>query len=104
MHFINDQSQFARNITNEGDEVIIATNMNEHLMCGKVLAELRKVGIAEAIAKNFNSLEPVSYAKESKPIDGVWVTNDLVPKAVSILLANFGVGDYKIILIDSDFD
>ena len=60
--------------------------------------------MVEVFARKFNSLGPVSYATGSEPIDGVWVTNDLVPKEVSILLVNFRVRNHKVILVELDFD
>ena len=60
--------------------------------------------MAEAFVKKFNSLGPASYVKEGEPIDSARVTNKLVPKEVSILLANFRAGDHKLIIVDLDFD
>ena len=71
MHFINDLTQFIPNIINEGNEVVLAADINGHIIDGKLPAELRKVGIVEVFAKKFNSLGLASHMTRSKPIDGV---------------------------------
>ena len=58
----------------------------------------------EAFVKKFNSLAPASYVTGSELIDSVWVTNNLAPKEVLVLLANFEVGACKVILVDLDFN
>ena len=59
-----------RNIINEGNKVTLAAGINEHVIDGKLPAELRKVGMVEAFAKKFKSPGPVSHVKGSEPIDG----------------------------------
>ena len=83
--------------------MILATNINKHAIDRKLPVELRKVGIIEAFIKKFNLLGPVSHVTRSEPIDGAWITSDLVPKEVSIFPTKFEVSDHRVILVDLAF-
>ena len=71
LYFINDLSQFIRNIIAEGNKVMLTVDINEHVTDRKLPVELRKVGIAEVFVKKFNSLGPMSHVTGSKLIDGI---------------------------------
>ena len=60
--------------------------------------------MTEVLAKKFNLLRPTLHVTRSKLIDGAQITNDLVPKDISIFLTKFRVGDHRVILVDLDFD
>ena len=54
--------------------------------------------------KKFNLSGPASHVTGSKPIDRVWVTNNITPHKVSIFPQKFSVGGHRVILVDLDFD
>ena len=96
--------QSIRNIVNEGNKVMLAVDINKHVIEGKLPAELRKISVVEVFVKNFNSPGPTSHMKGSKLIDGVWATNELAAKEVSIFLSNFRASNHKLIIVDLDFN
>ena len=58
----------------------------------------------EAHVKKFNLPGPASHITGSKPIDGVWVIDDVMPIEVSLLSHKFGTGDHRVILVDFNLD
>ena len=66
--------------------------------------ELKRIGMIEAYIKKFNIPGPASHITGSEPIDGVWVTDDVMPTEVSILPHKFGAGDHRVILVDFNHD
>ena len=103
-HFIQDLVQFIISIREGNNKVILAADINEHVLNGKLPKELKRIGMIEAHVKKFNTPGPALHITGSEPIDGVWVTDDVTPTEVSILPHKFGAGDHRVILVDFNLD
>ena len=103
-HFIQDLVQFITHILGENNKVIVAADINEHVIDGVLPRELKNLGLVEAHVKKFNLPGPASHITGRLPIDGVWVSNDATPTAVSVFPHKFGVGDHRAILVDFNLD
>ena len=89
------------NWINNGDRLILFIDMNEHVLSGTLPQKLLRLGLEEATHKHWGIDEPNTYVYgDSKPIDGVYHTPDLVITAVAQLSFHEGVGDHRNILID----
>lgn len=103
-HMIRDLVQFITSLRRENNKVILAADINEHVINGVLPKELKKLGLIEAHVKKFNLPGPASHITGSQPIDGVWVSNDITPSAVSVFPHKFGAGDHRVILVDFKLD
>ena len=68
---IQDLVQFIIRIREGNNKVILAADINEHVINGKFLKELKRIGMIEAHVKKFNIPGPASHITGSEPIDGV---------------------------------
>ena len=75
--------------------------MNEHVLSGTLPQKLLQLGLEEATHKYWGIEEPNTYVYgDSKPIDGVYHTPDLVITAVTQLSFHKGIGDHHNTLVD----
>ena len=89
------------NWINSRDRLILFIDMNEHVLSGTLPQKLLQLGLEEATHKYWGMDEPHTYVYgNSKPIDGVYHTPDLVITAVTQLSFHEGVGDHRNILVD----
>lgn len=70
-HMIRDLVQFITSLRRENNKVILAADINEHVINGVLPKELKKLGLIEAHVKKFNLPGPASHITGSQPIDGV---------------------------------
>ena len=86
------------------DLVILAADINEHVIDGVLLKALRNLDLIEAHAKKLNLPGLASHITSRKPIDSIWVSPDVTLAEASMFLYKFGVGDHRVILVDFNFD
>ena len=103
-HMIRDLVQFITGLLSENNKITLAADINEHVIDGTLPKALKKLGLLEAHVKKFNIPGPASHVTGSRPIDGVWVSGDVTPSAVSVFPHKFGAGDHRVILVDFDLD
>ena len=101
---IQDLVQFIIHNWEGNNKVILAADINEYVINGKLPKELKRIGMIEAHVKKFNLPRLASHITSSEPIDGVWVTDDVTPTEVSILPHKFSAGDHRVILVDFNLD
>ena len=70
-HAIWDLVQFIASLLNENNKIILAADINEHIIDGVLLKALKNLGLSEAHVKKFNLPGPASHITGSQPIDGV---------------------------------
>ena len=68
-HFIQDLINFIRGVLEDHNKVILAADINEHVTTGNLSTELKRLGLAEAYVRKFNSPAPASHTTGSDPID-----------------------------------
>ena len=66
------------------NKIILVADTNDHTIEGKLLRQLKSIRIIDAYAKKFSLPRPVSHVTGSELIDGVWVTNNIIPRKVLI--------------------
>ena len=62
---------FITGFLDEDNRIILAADINEHTVNGKLMKELRRIGIIDAYFRKFNSPSLASYVIDSALIDGV---------------------------------
>ena len=95
---------FITSLLNRDNRIILAADINEHAVTGKLAKELKRISMIDAYFRKFNLPGPASHVTGSAPIDGVWITGNITSTAVSILPQKFGAGDHRVILVDFNFD
>ena len=103
-HFITNIVNFITSLLNRDNRIILSADINEHAVNGKLAKELKKISIIDAYFKKFNLPSLALHVISSAPIDGVWTIGNITSTAVSILPQKFGMGDYRVILVDFNFD
>jgi len=103
-HFIQDLVHFIVSILGGNNKVILAVDINEHVIEGNLPTALKRLGLIEDHVKKFNRPGPASHTTGSNPIDRVWVSDDVTPAEVSTFPHKFGAGDYRMILVDFNLD
>jgi len=60
------------------------------------------LGLVDSISTITSAKLPGSHIRGSHQIDSIWISPDLIIKATSFCPFNFGIGDYRIVLVDLD--
>ena len=76
---------FITSLLNGNNRIILAADINEYTVNGKLAKELKRIGMIDAYFKKFNSPSPASHVTGSTLIDGVWTTGNVTSTVVSIL-------------------
>ena len=103
-YFITDIVNFITSLLNRDNRIILAADINEYAVTGKLAKELKRIGMIDVYFRKFNLPGPASHVTGSALIDRVWTTGNVIPIAVSILSQKFGVADHRVILVDFNFD
>ncbi len=83
----------------EGDRLLIFMDMNEHVLRGASKVST-KHGPTRGHPGNWGSLEPHTYVRGTKLIDGVWFLPELEITLTIQLSFHKGVGDHRTVLVD----
>ena len=98
--FIDHLVAFIRELRESGHEVILAADVNEHSVNGKLSKALQQLGVMESYFRKFSVCGPASHIRGKEPIDGIWSSGGVAPTAVMVFPHSFGVGDHRAIVLD----
>ncbi len=76
---------------------------NEHVTkgpLGKLLADKNGLDLQEAILHHTRLCPGATYFRGSKPIDGLWVSDDLDISNACIMPFGYGIGDHRAYILD----
>ena len=85
-----------------GEKLILLIDSNENMEGGPLARMLADpdLDMVDAVKVRSHSPGPPTFARGSRQIDGVWVTQDVEIKHACFLPLFFGVGDHRAILLD----
>ena len=82
------------------ERILIFIDMNEHVLQGHLARQLLELGLSEATHRSWGEQEPNTHISGSKPIDGVYHSDNLEVTSTLLLSFHEGVGDHRTVLID----
>ena len=103
-YFIQDLVSFITSLFEGNNKIILTVDINEHTIDRRLLRELKSIRMIDGYGKKFNLRGLVSHITGSEPIDRVWMTNNITLSEVSIFPYKFSISDYRVILVNLDFD
>ena len=98
--FIEDIINFLIESIHNRFSIISSLNSNEDIILGRLFKCFKSIGLIETFKSIHDESPPVSFIEESRQLDIVWVSPSLQPKLVSITPFLFGIGDYRVIILD----
>ena len=98
--FCSDLLTQLRTWREQGYNVVMVMDANEHVLTGQFTRQLANVGLKEVSHKQWGDSEPNTYIDGSQPIDGVWISSGLELGGLLILPFSMSVGDHRTILFD----
>ena len=86
----------------DGERLILAMDANDDIDTGKISSALWGNGLRmkEQMTKRVGHRLPATFARGSKPIDGVWTTPDIDIVAARLMPISYGVGDHRCFILD----
>ncbi len=87
----------------EGDRLIVYMDANKDIhkkSIGKSLTSREGLNMVEVVGEFTGRRIGATFFRGSKPIDGIWVTPDLVVTHACVMPAGFGVGDHRMFVVD----
>jgi len=87
---------------NDGESVVMATDLNDNVRDQNITREFNKLGLVELLTQLHTATPPATHQRGSKPIDGIFVPAHLIPVCRGGYLA-FGDGvasDHRAIWFD----
>eukprot|EP00956_Cyclotella_meneghiniana_P004926 scaffold6070_cov41-Cyclotella_meneghiniana.AAC.5 len=92
----------------EGDRLIVCLDaINEDIYSkeiGRQLTAADGLGMNEVVGEYTGSKLGATYFRGTKPIDGVWATNDLQVVGACVMPAGYGIGDHRLFVVDFRID
>ncbi len=76
---------------------------NEHTYngpLGRVLADTEGLGLQEAVLRHTGKRTGATFFRESKPINGLWVTSNSDIANVCMMPFGYGIGDHRMFVLD----
>ena len=67
---------------------------------GKALVETDDLDMIEAVGNFTGRKIGATFFRGTKPIDGVWVTSDVVITGACEMPAGYGIGDHRLFVVD----
>jgi len=86
-----------------GDKIILFMDHNENIYSdplGKMLADPEGMAMKEAIYDFTEEKLGATFFRGSRPIDGLWVTQDIDISNACVMPVGYGVGDHRLFVID----
>jgi hypothetical protein len=86
-----------------GDRIILFMNRNEHVINGqltKALADKDGPNLQEVIMQHTGTSPGATFFRGSKPIDGLWVSNDLNISNACMMPIGYGIGNHRAFILD----
>ena len=87
----------------QGDRLIVCMDVNEEIYLksiGKALVETNDLDMIEAVGNFTGRKIGATFFRGTKPIDGVWVTSDVVITGACVMPAGYGIGDHRLFVLD----
>jgi hypothetical protein len=87
----------------EGDRLIVCMDANEDIYrksIGRSLTNKNGLNMSEVVGGFTGKKLGATFFRGSKPIDGVWATQDINVTHVYVMPAGFGVGDHRMFIVD----
>ena len=87
----------------DGDRLIVCLDANEDIYrheLGKRLADADGLNMREVVGEFTGSKLGATYFRGTKPIDGIWATNDLQVVGACVMPAGYGIGDHRLFVVD----
>ena len=83
-----------------GERLIIFMDFNEHVLRGRLPKLLQQAGLSEVSHTRWGGTEPKTFARGSKPIDGIYISQELEVMSIMILPFDESIGDHRTMIID----
>jgi hypothetical protein len=87
----------------KGDRIILFMDHNEHVInsqLGKALADKDGPDLQEAIMQHTGTSPGATFFRGSKPIDGLWVSNDLDISNACVMPFGYSIGNHRAFILD----
>jgi hypothetical protein len=87
----------------EGDRLVVCLDANEDIYkksIGKALTDPEGLNMSEVVGTFTGEKLGATYFRGSKPIDGIWATQDVTIMGACVMPAGFGVGDHRLFVVD----
>ena len=87
----------------QGNRLIVCMDVNEDIYrnsIGRALTESDDLQMIEAVGNYKGKKVGATFFRGLKPIDGVWVTLDVVVLGACVMPAGYGIGDHRLFVLD----
>ena len=87
----------------QGDRLKVCMDVNEDIYrksIGKALTMSEDIQMIEAVGNYTGKKIGATFFRGTKPIDGVWVTSDVVIIGACVMPAGYGIGDHRLFVLD----
>jgi hypothetical protein len=87
----------------DGDKLIVCLDANEGIypkLIGKALTDLGGLRMKEVVGDFTQQRVGATFFRCSKPINGVWVTSDILVTNACIMPVGYGIGDHCLFVIN----
>jgi hypothetical protein len=98
--FQKDSPRASSKWRSQGNRIIIFADMNKYILNGSLAQQLLAMGFAEATHTRWHKEAPHTFINGSKPIDGVYHTQDQEIMAITQLSFHKSVGDHCTVLVN----
>ena len=101
--FKNNLLNQLRTWRDQGDWLIVCMDVNKDIYrksIGRSLTELDDLQMIETVENYTGKKIGATFFRGSKPIDGVWVTLDVVVLGACVMPAGYGIGDHRLYILD----
>ena len=99
-YMINRSQQDPHTWQQQGDQLIIMMDANEHVLTGSFTSKLKEIGLLEISHRCWGDEEPNTFTGGSKPIDGVWASVELEIGGFKLLPFSESVGNHCTMIFD----
>lgn len=87
----------------QGERLIVCMDVNEDIYrqsIGKALTDTEDLDMTEAVGSFTGKTVGPTFFRGNKPIDGVWVTSDIVITGACVMPSGYGIGDHRLFVVD----
>ena len=101
--FKNDLLAQLRKWREKIDRLIVCMDVNKDIyrkIIGKSLTMSEDLQMIEAVGNYTGKKIGATFFRGTKPIDGAWVTSDIVIIGACVMPAGYGIGDHRLFVLD----
>jgi hypothetical protein len=102
-HFQDDLISQLLKWRKEGDCLVVCMDANEHIYkksIGRSLTDHEGLNMREVVGDFMGTKLGSTFFRGSKPIDGIWATENVVVTHACVMPIGFGVGDHHMFIVD----